>query len=169
MNVPVPVICLTLIGPAWLLTQRKRIIPTREEILNRIHKGELDSLIEFTPHNATRDVLKTDKPFWECMGGFRGLRRKRENAVCCVQLCQRYVIDANMDKQDVEYASQRSFTIAFLRIASIPEQGVRLIMHALFRWSMPHFCARWIAHLYFELATYTQGLNLDYGGELLAL
>lgn len=164
MTVPVPVVLLSSIGLAWTATRTARTLPTEQEILNRIHKGELDSLENFTPHNAARDVLKTDQRFWECMGGFRGLQRKRENAVCCVQLCQRYVLDSKMDKRDVDYVSRRSLAISFLVLASIPEEFARL-----FWWKMPHFRARWVAHLYFELATYTNMLNVEFGGEQLAL
>lgn len=158
MMVPVPVLVLSPLGLAWILTRKKRTLPTNEELQRRIHKGELDSLKDFTPHNAATDVLKTDKHFWECMGGYRGLLRKRENAVFCVQFCQRYVLDSKMDKKDVDYVSRRSFQIAFLIMASIPEQAFRLIW-----WGMPHYCARWIAYLYWEAATYTQMLNLEYG------
>lgn len=158
MSVPVPVLVLTPAGLVWIFTRIKRIRPTNEELLDRIHKGELDKLKDFTPHNSNRDVLETDELFWECMGGYRGLLRKRENAVCFVQLGQGYVIDSNMDKRDVEYLSRRSFAIGFLNIASIPEEAIRLIW-----WGMPHFCARWIAHLYWEAATQTRMLNLEYG------
>lgn len=155
---------LSPLGLAWIATRMLRTLPTTEEILDRIHKGELDSLKGFIPHNAAKDVLKTDKCFWECSGGFRGLQRKRENAVCCVQLCQRYVLDSNMDKRDVDYVSRRSFVIAFLVQAAIAEQAFRLVW-----WGMPHFCARWLSYLYWDLATQTNMLNLEYGTANLAL
>ena len=165
MIVPVPVIVLSSLSVAWITSRFVRILPpTNEEILNRINKGELENLKGFTPHNTAKDVLETDQRFWECTGGYRGLLRKRENAVCCVHLCQRYVLESNMDKRDVKYVSRRSFTIAFLILASIPEQAVRLIW-----WGMPHFCARWIAYLYWEAATQTRMLNLEYGTGYLIL
>jgi hypothetical protein len=163
VSVP-PVLALSPLGLAWILTRKRRILPlTREIILSRIHKGELDRLKDFMPHNNMVDILKTDARFYECIGGFEGLLRERDNAVCCVQLCQLYVLESRMDRVDVEYVSRRSFAIGFLILASLPEQFIRLFWR-----SMPHFCARWISYLYWEAATQTRMLNLEYGtGQLI--
>ena len=165
MIAAVPVLALSPFGLAWIWTRMRRILPsTQEEIINRLYKGELERIREFFPHNNAIDILKTDPEYWRCVGGFKGIIRERENAVCCVQLCQAYVRDSNMDKQDVEYVSRRSFAIGFLVLASIPEQLIRLIW-----WGMPHFCGRWISYLYWELATHTSSLHLEYGTGKLAL
>lgn len=159
MNLPVPVVVLTPLGLAWIFTRIRRIVPkTEEEILNKIHKGELDELKEFLPHNNALDVLEGDPRFWECTGGLTGLLRKRQNVVCFVQLCQRYVLDSKMPKQDVEYVSRRAFTIGFLIMGSVAEEFVRLIW-----WRMPHFCGRWAVYLYWEATKETLMLNLEYG------
>lgn len=165
MIVHSPVMVLGLLGFAWIGTRMKRILPpTEEEILSRIHKGELANLKEFLPHNNELDILEGDSHFYECAGGFMGLLRKRGNAVCFVQLCQLYVRDSKMDTQDVEYVSRRAFAIGFLILASIPEQAIRLFWR-----SMPHFCARWASYLYWEAATHTRMLTLEYGtGQLIA-
>lgn len=153
-----PVVAFCCIVIAWLATRKRRAHRSAEEIKGRIQPGELDEIEDFIPHNSTRDVLKNDVRFYKCSGGFKGLRKKRRNAVCFVQLGQSYVRDANMDRQDVEYLSRRAFAIGFLMLASIPEQTIRLFWR-----SMPHFCARWASYLYWEAATQVEMLNLEYG------
>lgn len=140
----------------------KRTLPTEEELLRRMHDGELENIKDFVPHNSATDVLETDEGFWKSLGGFDGLLREHQNAVCFVQLCQLYVRDSKMDKRGVDYVASRSFAISFLRKTSLPEQAIRVFWRR-----MPHFCARWSAYLYWEAATYTQMLNLEYGNGLL--
>lgn len=164
MIVNSPEVILGLLGFAWIGTRMRRILPPTEHMICRLHNGELKALAEFMPHNNAPDVLEEDKRFYECAGGFKGLLRKRSNAVCFVQLGQRYVLDFKMDKQDVDYLSRRAFAIGFLVIGSIPEQGIRLFWRR-----MPHFCARWACYLYWEAATQMRMLNLEYGSGHLTL
>lgn len=154
----VPVVAFCCIVIAWLITRKRRAQRTTEDILSRIHKGEMDGIKEFMPHDNIIDIFKTDERFYRCSGGFKGLLWKRENAVCFVQLGESYVRDANMDKQDVEYFSERAFAIGFFILASMLEEVIRL-----FWTNMPHFCARWASYLYWEAATQIRMLNLEYG------
>jgi hypothetical protein len=162
--VSAPVLVLTPLGLAWIVTRMHRTLPTEEEILCKLHDGELKNIGDFMPRNTTVSVLESDAQFWNYMGRWKGLLRKRRNAVNFVHLGQWYVLDSNMDKQDVEYFSKRALLIGFLILSSIPEQAVRLVWRG-----MPHFCARYIACLYFEAATQMQMLNLEYGTGSLTL
>lgn len=161
----IPVIVLLVSGLAWILTRMYRTLPTTDELLRRLLPDQMKPLQDLIPHDPIRDLLDSDLPFWDLSGGYEGLWKRRANAICYIQLCQRLELEHKMPKEDVRYVSRRAFWQAFFTVACIPEGFVRIFFRIVSRGSLnvPHACARWATYFYWELSNRAETLNLQFG------
>lgn len=159
-----PALVLCSLAVIWIVTRRRRKLPPTGDLISRLHKGELLQIQGFIPHQRETDFFKTDELFWKQSDGFHGLLRRRRNAVNFIQLCQRFVLDYNLDKRNVDYLAQRAFAIKFLALGSIAEVPFRLF------WKrMPHLCAMTAAYVYWEADTRIRNLHRECGIGILTL
>lgn len=147
-----------ILGIIWVITRSRRRLPPLEEILKRIHQGELDGLDNFLPVNPADGFLETDKSFWMLSKGRKGLKRRKENAVCWVQACQVLHLNSEMPREDLGYMTTRSLLISFFTRCDVVESFFRLFIR-----SLPHVCARIATYLYWEMERRAQILNLTFG------
>jgi len=153
---------LSSLAIAWFLTRRKRTLPTTEELLRRLHPDPLKGLDAFLPYNPIKYLFKkfmdSDEEFYRVFGGYSGFVRKLQDAVCYVQLCQQLHRNNGMPWVKFGIVLRKAFFMLFAILLSIPEEAFRVLFHRL-----PHFCARWMAQLYYDLSIEAENLNLEYG------
>lgn len=160
MNVLYVPITIIPIGLAWVLTTRKRIIPTIEELICKLHPGELDAISHFVSSNPIKALVESDLEFYRAFGGYEGFFRKLQDAVCFVQLCQQLHRNNGMPWVELGIVLRKAFFMLFAIFLSIPEAALRILIRRL-----PHLCARWMAQLYYDLSIEAENLNLEYGTE----
>lgn len=148
-------VALVVLAAVWYFTRSRRQKKTLTELLNTLHPGELDNLGSYI--NKETDTLASDIDFWVAFGRYRGLIRKRSNSVCLFQLCQLLCEQSALPPQTLSFISQRSLIVTFLVGCSIPEAIVRAAYS-----DMPHFCARTVAQLYWEIETRAKILCREY-------
>lgn len=142
----------------WVLTSFKRQLPPIDELFKRIRA--VNSLAQRVHSNPIKELLESDKVFWNSFGRKQGLIDRHNNAVCYVQICQHLAKHEGMPKRAVRLVSRRAFWMKIFILFSVLEQVTRLIFK-----NLPHFCARCINHLYDELSAQADGLIAEYGPE----
>jgi hypothetical protein len=146
---------------AWLYRVRRRRLMASDVILREIYPGETDLIEKFAP-NEGFDFLADDKEFWSASKGWRGLRRKRHNAVCFVHFCQSIHPDKQLEKDELRLMSARAILITFYTGCSLLESVVRWFVKGF-----PHSCARTATHLYWDMERRTTTLCSVYKPDLL--
>jgi hypothetical protein len=131
-------------------------------LICRLYPDELKALYDYIPYNPTRDLFASDSKFWQLSGGYCGMFRKLYNSVCYVVLCKRL---PDMPRDALGFLWLRTFGIFWCLVFSYLESLWRAIWRLLAGIECPHVCAQWATHLYWELETRANSLNLDYGTE----
>lgn len=152
---------LIIIISAWLSRFRNRRLLESGVILKELYPGETDSIERFAP-NEGFDFFADDKEFWNASKGWKGLRRKRHNAICFVQFCQSLNPDKRLEREELRIITMNSILISFYTGCSLLEYP--------FRWfikDMPHSCARNATNLYWEMERRVTTLCSVYRPELL--
>jgi hypothetical protein len=128
---------------AWFLRIRRRHRMSAAVILNELHPNETALLETFILRD---DFLADDRAFWKASNGWRGLCRKRHNAICLVQFCQNLVPGVTLERLEIRWMTTRATLICFYTGCSVVE--------AVLRWfvkDFPHACARNATNLYWEM------------------
>lgn len=161
MTLLAPLVFLFVSIPAWLFRVRRRRLMASSVILTELYPHETDSIEIFAPREGF-DFLADDKAFWQASNGWRGLCRKRHNAVCFVHFCQSLRPDQTLEKDELRLMTARAILITFYTGCSILE--------AVLRWfikDFPHSCARTATNLYWDMERRTTTLCSVYRPDLL--
>lgn len=129
----------------WIKHHKMNRLISVEEILPQIFPGESNG-IEIYTLNDKADLLDSDRQFWKATGKWRGLLRKRRNAVCFVHLSQQFQPSSFQEKEEIYLIRTRALLITFFITCAIPEAFLRWLIP-----SIPRTCARVSAQLYWDL------------------
>lgn len=156
-----PFVLLLISISAWLFRFRNRRLLEADVILKELYPGETDSIERFAP-NEGFDFLADDKEFWNASKGWKGLRRKRHNAICFVQFCQSLQPDIELEKEELRLMTARAILISFYTGCSVLECVLRWFIK-----DFPHSCARNATNLYWDMQLRSITLCSTYRPELL--
>lgn len=140
-----PFLVFLITASAWLFRIRHRRLMEPEVILGQLYPHETDAIERFATVEGV-DFLSEDRDFWKASRGWAGQRRRRHNATCLVQFCQRLDLSSQVEKAELRIMTARAMLIAFYGLASVFE--------AILRWylkDLPHSCARTAAQLYWDM------------------
>jgi hypothetical protein len=126
------------------LKRRNRLMRDNQ-ILERLYPRETDSIARFASPDGF-DFVADDTEFWSASEGWKGLRRKRHNAKCLVQFCQRLKPVSDIDRNEVRIMTMRSIMISLFTLCSLLELFPRLFIRDL-----PHSCARTATQIYWDM------------------
>jgi hypothetical protein len=114
------------------------------DILKELHPHETDSIEQFTFREF--DYLANDKEFWATSKGWKGLKRKRRNALYLVQFCQNLTAGNDKEKEELRLMLARAILIYIYTGCSLLESAVRCFIK-----DFPHSCARTATNLYWDM------------------
>lgn len=140
-----PLFAVLALSALWISRRLKGRLLDPDELISRIFPGESIAIEKYTLSEQA-DIIENDIEFWTSCGGWRGLIRKRHNAVCFVQLCQQLSISSQFEKEEIDLIRTRAILITFYLTCSIPEAIVRWFVR-----SIPHSSARMSAQLYWDI------------------
>jgi hypothetical protein len=156
-----PLVLLVFAICIWWYRAKHRRLMAPEVILEKIYPGETDSIERFSPKEGF-DFLVDDKEFWAESRGWKGLRRKRHNAVYFVQFCQGITPDKQLEREELRLMTTRAILIGCYTAYSLPESVVRWFIK-----DFPHSCARNATYLYWDIERRATTLCSVYRPELL--
>jgi hypothetical protein len=125
--------------------KRRNHLMRDDKILERLHPRESDSFVKFASPDGF-DFVADDTEFWSASEGWKGLLRKRHNAKCLVQLCQRLKPVSDFDRNEVRIMTARAIMISLFTLCSILEFFPRLFIR-----DFPHSCARTATQIYWDM------------------
>ena len=125
--------------------KRRNYLMRDDEILERLYPRETDSIAKFASPDGF-DFVADDTEFWSASEGWGGLLRKRHNAKCLVQLCQRLNPSSNIDRNEVRVMTARAIMVSLFTLCSLLEFFPRLFIRDL-----PHSCARTATQIYWDM------------------
>jgi hypothetical protein len=156
-----PFLAFVVASVAWLFQTRRNRLMGESEILEKLYPRETDSVARFASPDGF-DFIANDAEFWSASEGWKGMIRKRHNAKCLVQFCQRLKPVSDFDRNEVRIMTARAIMISLFTLCSILELFPRLFIR-----DFPHSCARTATQIYWDMERRVTTLCSEYRPDLL--